>query len=86
MATTSMSLGPHFEGFIKKQIASGRYKNASEVVRDGLRTLETREEKLEALKAAIQPGIDAANRDEFVEDFDIEDVIARAIKRADSAA
>ena len=86
MATTSMTLGPHFEDFIKRQIASGRYKNASEVVREGLRTLETREQKLEALRAAIQPGIDAANRGEFVEDFDIEDVIARAITRADSTS
>ena len=40
MATTSMSLGPHWEAFIQKEIASGRYGTASEVVRDALRDME----------------------------------------------
>lgn len=40
---SSFALGEHFENFIKAMVASGRYNNASEVVRDGLRALEDRE-------------------------------------------
>ncbi|MCB1719486.1 MAG: type II toxin-antitoxin system ParD family antitoxin, partial [Candidatus Competibacteraceae bacterium] len=42
MANTSLSLGEHWELFIKNEVASGRYGSASEVVRDALRELEER--------------------------------------------
>lgn len=50
---TSISLTEHFEGFIASQIATGRYSNASEVVRASLRLLEEHEQKVEALRAAL---------------------------------
>ena len=43
MANTSLTLGEHWEVFIKSQIASGRYGSASEVVRDALRHMEEHE-------------------------------------------
>ena len=58
---SSYVIGDHFEAFIKDQIEQGRYVSASEVVRDGLRTLEDRERlhaaKLETLRTEIQRGV-----------------------------
>jgi antitoxin ParD1/3/4 len=58
---TSVALSPHFEAFIRQQVESGRFNNASEVVRAGLRLLEKREAeqaaKLQALREAIAVGL-----------------------------
>ena len=67
MATTSLSLGAHWEHFIKAEVASGRYGSASEVVREGLRALEERRLKLEALRAHLSEGAEQAGRGEFAE-------------------
>lgn len=56
---TSVSLGNYFDNFIQSRISEGRFKNASEVVRAGLRLLEEEENKIVALRQAIQEGIDS---------------------------
>jgi antitoxin ParD1/3/4 len=60
---SSYVIGTYFERFIKKQIESGRYTNASEVVREALRLMEEREElraaQLTSLRAQLQEGIDS---------------------------
>ncbi|WP_121357596.1 type II toxin-antitoxin system ParD family antitoxin [Flavisolibacter nicotianae] len=56
---TSVSLGDYFEDFVESRIAEGRYKNASEVLRAGLRLLEEEENKIAAVKGAIQEGIES---------------------------
>ena len=53
---TSVSLGAHFEQFIGSQIDSGRYGSASEVVRAGMRLLETAESRLDVLRQALREG------------------------------
>lgn len=63
---TSISLGSHFETFVEKSISKGRFQNASEVIRAGLRMLEEEEDKVLLLKNAIQEGIDSG----FAKDFD----------------
>jgi antitoxin ParD1/3/4 len=54
---TSISIGDYFDSFIKSRISEGRFKNASEVVRAGLRLLEEEENRIIALREAIQEGI-----------------------------
>ncbi len=66
MKTTSVALGPHFEDFVQASILSGRYNNASEVIRSGLRLLEDQEQKMSALRSAIEEGKNSG----IVEDFD----------------
>lgn len=66
MATTSFSLGEHWEVFIKNEIGSGRYSNASEVVRDALRTLEERKAKLSALSRHLAEGAAQSEQGVFV--------------------
>jgi antitoxin ParD1/3/4 len=53
---TSITLGEHFDGFISKQIAEGRYASSSEVVRAALRLLEDNEQKLATLRKLLKEG------------------------------
>jgi len=61
----SYALGSHFEEFINDQVASGRFNNASEVVRAGLRLLEDKEKptalSLDDLRRLISEGISSGN-------------------------
>jgi antitoxin ParD1/3/4 len=54
--STSISLGEHFEGFIRRQIQKGRYGSASEVIRASLRLLEEHEQEITALREALVEG------------------------------
>ncbi|BAT57718.1 antitoxin ParD1 [Variibacter gotjawalensis] len=65
---TSFSLGDHFATFIDEQIAQGRYSNASDVVRAGLRLLEEQEAKLASLRSALIEGENSGASTPF--DFD----------------
>jgi antitoxin ParD1/3/4 len=71
---TSYSIGKHFEDFIEGLLESGRYRTASEVMRDGLRMVEEREQrrnaKLEALRAEIQKGLDSGPAEEVGDMFE----------------
>jgi antitoxin ParD1/3/4 len=67
---TSVALTPHFESLTQQLVASGRYNNVSEVVRDGLRLLESRVQedkaKLAALRDAAKLGFAAIERGEYL--------------------
>jgi antitoxin ParD1/3/4 len=72
---TSFSLGDHFTAFIETQVSRGRYGNASDVVRAGLRLLEEQEAKLEMLRAALVEGENSGPSTPF----DFEAFIARKL-------
>lgn len=56
---TSISLGNYFDRFVQSRLTTGRFKNASEVIRAGLRLLEEEENMIIALKDAIQEGVES---------------------------
>lgn len=62
---TSVSLGDYFESFVESKIAQGRYNNASEVIRAGLRLLEEEEKNIASLKKAINEGINSGKAKNF---------------------
>jgi len=74
---TSISLGNYFDNFIQSKISAGRYKNASEVVRAGLRLLEDEENRMIALKEAIKEGIDSGIANDFNPDMHLKKLKAK---------
>lgn len=53
---TSVVVGGHFAEFIGRQVKEGRYGSPGDVVQAGLRLLEERETRVEALRAALVAG------------------------------
>ena len=74
---TSVLLGEHFEKFINREVSSGKYGSASEVVRTALRILESEEEKKSALIKALIKG----EKSKRVENFDSKAHLAQLHKR-----
>lgn len=69
MPTRNVVLTDHHEEVIDRLVKSGRYQNASEVMREGLRMIERREEqeaaKLKALREAAKIGFADLNEGRF---------------------
>jgi antitoxin ParD1/3/4 len=80
MPTRNVVLTEHQEEMIESLVKSGRYQNASEVLRQGLRLVEQSElddaGRLEALRTAARAGISALDRGEFKEFGNIDDLQA----------
>lgn len=81
MPTRNVVLTKHQEKVIKTLVGSGRYQNASEVLREGLRLVEQREAtdaaKLRLLQEAARVGFAALDRGEFEEFTTADDLEAR---------
>jgi antitoxin ParD1/3/4 len=84
MPTRNVNLTDYFDRFIEAGVTSGRFSNASEVVREGLRLLAQRERedqaKIEWLRAAAKEGFDDIERGDYAtlrSDRDIADLIDR---------
>lgn len=71
MPTRNISLTREQDAFVEEAVRSGRYQNASEAVRDAIRTLQARmreeDVRLDLLRSQIAEGIAAMERGEFSE-------------------
>ena len=83
MATRNVVLSDHQHELVEALVASGRYQNASEVLREGLRLLERQEAedaaKIAALRDAAEKGWSdvAAGRFDEIADADLDDFIGQ---------
>ena len=88
MPTRNVVLSEHQQDFVETLVQSGRYQNASEVLREGLRLIEERERieaaKLKALKQAARKGWDdiTAGRYTDVADNKLKDFIGQLGRQA----
>jgi len=88
MPTRNVVLSDHQQELVESLVQSGRYQNASEVLREGLRLIEERERiaeaKLKALKQAARQGWAdvSAGRYADVADDQLEDFVAQLGRRA----
>lgn len=71
--TVTVTLGPHYEEFIRANIEGGRFNNVSEVIRAGLRRLEEDETRLAAIRSALVEGEESG----IVEDFNPEEFLRK---------
>jgi len=76
MPTRNVNLTAELDRFVLKRIKTGRYENASEVVRAALRTLEREEKQYEAKLAVLRAAIDEGDASGIAEG----DVFARVRK------
>ncbi|ECL4818099.1 type II toxin-antitoxin system ParD family antitoxin [Salmonella enterica] len=74
---TSVTLGEHFNGFVGEMIESGRYGNTSEVLRDALRLMEAREQRLQNVREMVLAGVNAP-----VSERSMDEIFAAAVKNA----
>lgn len=81
MGTRNVVLTDSQSALIDQLVASGRYQNASEALRAGLRLLEQEEAELDALRDRLRSGLAEAQRGDFAEGSGEE-----AIRRAFAAA
>lgn len=72
---TSVTLGEHFNGFVSEMIQSGRYGNTSEVIRDALRMMEVREQRINTLREMVLAGLNSP-----VSTNSMDDIFTRAVK------
>jgi antitoxin ParD1/3/4 len=77
MPTRNVNLTDELDRFVATSVESGRYENASEVVRAGLRVLEEREQDQEAKLLALRAAIQEGDRSGVAEGWSLEDVLKK---------
>jgi antitoxin ParD1/3/4 len=89
MPTRNVVLTDHQSELIERLVTSGRYQNASEVLREGLRLIEVRDmedhARLEALRAAVQVGRDDLEAGRYREFKGFDEMRAFLVAESDAA-
>lgn len=62
-----ISLPEEFVQFVDREVASGKFRSQDEVVVEGLRLLQNRERRLDALRADLQVGLDQLDAGQGIE-------------------
>ncbi|TAD82977.1 MAG: type II toxin-antitoxin system ParD family antitoxin [Sphingomonadales bacterium] len=75
---TSISLGDHYEAFVRRKVESGEFATISEVIRDALRRAEEREKRIANLRTLIREGEESGEP----EAFDWDEFLARKFPNA----
>ena len=93
MPTRNINLTERYDQFVEEQIEAGRYKNASEVLRAGLRLLEqqtqTEEQKLQVLRKLAAEGFHQLDQGQgltLTSEGGLRNAIARIGRRAAKSA
>ncbi|MFV0360735.1 type II toxin-antitoxin system ParD family antitoxin [Tropicimonas sp.] len=81
MATRNVVLTDTQSDLVDRLVASGRYQNASEALRAGLRLLEREEVELGDIRTRLATGLEQARRGDLA-DGSGEDAIRRAFAAA----
>jgi antitoxin ParD1/3/4 len=76
----NVSVGERWENFVDQVVKDGRYASVSEVVREGLRLVEERETKLQALRDHVQAAIAKGG------DLSSADIRASLVRKAEAHA
>ena len=90
MPTRNISLTPEQDAFIDEMLKAGEYRNASEALRDAVRTLKQRRAmdalKLERLRGSIDTGLADLDRGDYeeVDEADLEAWLDRLVDPARS--
>jgi antitoxin ParD1/3/4 len=77
----NVSLTPELEQLVSQKVSSGMYQTASEVVREGLRLLAERDQRMKSLRRDVRAGFAAVERGEYT-DYDATSIktLARRVK------
>ena len=76
MPTRNVNLTDELDHFVAAKVASGRYENASEVVRASLRALEREEQEYDARLANLRKALEEGEASGDADDYSLEGLIA----------
>lgn len=76
MPTRNVNLTQELDRFVATKVSSGRYENASEVVRASLRALEREEQEYETKLATLRSALEEGEASGDAEDYSLEGLLA----------
>ena len=76
-----MPEGPSLEQFVEQQLQSGKYQSYEDMVQEGLRLLQEREQEFDRIAEKLRPAAERFTRGEPGVSFDTDDIIRRGMER-----